>query len=62
MAKVNRVIFQCDDLGLVDHFKKFCKEKKMTVAGILRKSIYKAVGEYRIARENKMFHASLFYK
>jgi|TARA_Y100001937_G_scaffold119885_1_gene176278 hypothetical protein len=59
MAKVNRVIFQCDDVGLVDDFKKYCKEKKMTMAGVLRKSMYEAVGEYRIARENKMFHSSL---
>ena len=44
MAKVNRVIFQCDDVGLVDDFKKYCKEKKMTMAGVLRKSMYEVVG------------------
>ena len=28
----------------------------MTMVGLMQKTMYEKVGEYRIARENKMFH------
>ena len=40
MADVNRVIFQCDDVGLVNDFKNYCKDHRMTLSGMLRKKMY----------------------
>jgi len=41
-----KILFQCDDVGLVDDFKQYCREHKMTMAGMLRKSMYESVAKF----------------
>ena len=55
MADVNRVIFQCDDVGLVNDFKNYCKDHRMTLSGMLRKKMYEAVARHKHYEKDKFF-------
>ncbi len=55
MAEVNRVIFQCDDVGLVNDFKDYCKDHRMTLSGMLRKKMYEAVARHKHYEKDRFF-------
>jgi len=50
-----KILFQCDDVGLVDDFKQYCKQHKMTMAGMLRKSMYESVAKFKYREVPKFF-------
>lgn len=50
-----KILFQCDDVGLVDDFKQYCREHKMTMAGMLRKSMYESVAKFKYKKIPKFF-------